>query len=88
MGILFGASGCLLVKAGITRLSQLQIDVDKDWDGYGITNLRELAAGMARGDVLVHNGSILVKVSPGSAGHEFTSGGPGNTPDWKTPPIP
>ncbi|MBA7666628.1 hypothetical protein ES703_74709 [subsurface metagenome] len=33
----------LLLKAGITKLSQLTIDADKDWDGKGITNLKELA---------------------------------------------
>ncbi len=32
MGILYGASGALLIKdTGVTRLSGLRIDVDKDW---------------------------------------------------------
>ena len=88
MGILFGASGCLLVRAGITKLSELKIDTDKDWLAYGITNLKELAVGMARGDVLVYNGSILAKVSPGSVGHEFASSGPGQVPVWEAPPAP
>jgi hypothetical protein len=87
MGILVdhplaGAAG------GITKLSQLMIDIDKDWQGYGITNLKELAAGMTKGDLLVQDGSVLIKVSPGNMGDEFTSGGPGNIPSWEPPPTP
>ena len=88
MGILYGNSSCLLVKGGITRLSELSIDVAKDWQGFGISNLKELAAGMGKGDVPVHDGSILAKASPGSIGHEFSDGGPGHTPSWQPPPAP
>ena len=86
MGILFGASGCLLTKPGITRLSELEIDADKDWQGYSIDNIAHLASGMARGSLLVHNGSILVAIPSGPIGHEFTSGGPGVQPSWESPP--
>ena len=86
MGILFGNSGCLLTKAGITKLSELIIDADKDWNGHTITNCGGLAAGMGKGDILAQDGSVLVKISPGSIGHEFTDGGPGNMPSWKEPP--
>jgi len=88
MGILYGSSSCILVKAGITKLSELEIDADKDWNGRGITSLKELAAGMGKGDALVHDGSVLVKVSPGDIGDEFTSGGPGHMPGWEPPPVP
>lgn len=88
MGILYGSSSCILVKAGITKLSELEIDADKDWNGKGITSLKELAAGMARGDILVHDGALLARVSPGSIGHEFTSAGGGHMPGWSPPPEP
>jgi hypothetical protein len=85
MGILAGNSSVLLVKGGITRLSELEIDCDKDWNGKAILNIAGAAAGMQKGGVLVHNGSVLVQVTPGSIGHEFTDGGPGHTPSWKEP---
>jgi len=72
---------------GIRFLSELVIDGDKDWLGFGITNLKELAAGMAKGDVLVQKGSVLVKVSPGDIGDGFTSGGTGQMPGWEPPPM-
>jgi hypothetical protein len=31
---------------------------------------------------------VLVKVSPGDIGDEFTSGGPGHMPGWEPPPVP
>lgn len=85
MGILVGNSSALLVKGGITRLSELEIDCDKDWNGKAILNISGAAAGMARGGVLIHNGSVLVEITPGSIGHEFTDGGPGHAPSWKEP---
>ena len=86
MGMLFGASSCLLVKAGITRLSELEVDADKDWQGYGITNIAHLASGMTRGSLLIHNGSVLAAVPAGTIGNEFTSNGPAHIPEWKAPP--
>ena len=88
MGILFGASGCLLTRTGFTKLSELEIDADKDWRGYGITNVGHLAAGMGRGSLLIHNGSVLVAVPAGTIGHELTSNGPGAMPSWQAPPGP
>jgi hypothetical protein len=85
MGILAGNSGCLLKKAGITRLSELEIDCDKDWNGKAILNISGAAAGTQKGGVLVHNGSVLVMVIPGSIGHEFTDGGPGHMHSWEEP---
>lgn len=86
MGILFGNSGALLTKAGITKLSELIIDTDKDWNGHVLTNCGGLASGMGKGDLLVHDGSVLVALSPGAIGHELTDGGPGHTPSWQPPP--
>jgi len=87
MGIL-GRGGCLLARSGITRLSELAIDADKDWGDYSIHNVSHLAAGMDRGSLLVHNGSILQTVDAGPIGHEFTSNGPGAMPSWQPPPSP
>ena len=87
MGILFGSSSCLLVKAGITRLSELEIDADKDWEGHGVFNLKELTPGMGKGDVLQRGDSgVLEKFSPGTIGFELTSNGPGQELEWKAPP--
>jgi len=72
---------------GIKSLSELIIDGDKDWLGFGITNLKELAAGMAKGDLLVQDGSLLAKASPGDIGDGFTSLGPGHMPGWQPPPM-
>ena len=88
MGLLYGNSGALLSKAGITKLSELVIDTDKDWNGKTITNCGGAAVGMGKGDLLVHNGTVLVAVSPGAIGHEFTSRGPGFVPGWEPPPGP
>lgn len=88
MGILIGTSGCLLVKPRmISRISELEIDVDKDWSGYGILNLREAAAGMQKGDILVHDGNRLIKISPGNCGDELTTKGSGQLPCWQAPPV-
>jgi len=74
------------IPAGITKLSELIIDDDKDWQGFGITNLKELVAGMGTGGLLVHNGSVLVNTLPGTIGHEFTSTGEASKPTWQPPP--
>jgi len=88
MGILLGASSCLLMRGGISRLSELEIDADKDWQGYSMHNVDYLAAGMNRGSLLVHNGLILQAVASSPIGHEFTSNGPGLMPSWQPPPSP
>ena len=88
MGLL-GNGGCLLIKLGVTRLSQLEIDADKDWGGYGVSNVKELASGMQRGDILQRGDSgVLEKLSPGPIGFEITSNGPGHEVDWQAPPTP
>lgn len=74
--------------AGITNLSQLNIDADKDWAGKGITNLKEVAALMARGDLVVRGTTVLVRVPPGLSGTILTSAGPGNLPAWMPVPGP
>ena len=88
MGLL-GNGGCLLIKLGVTRLSQLAIDADKDWGYHGISNLKGLANGMQRGDILQRGVSgVLEKLSPGPIGFEITSNGPGHEVEWQAPPTP
>lgn len=68
------------------RLSQVEIDTDKDWQAFGITNLKELAASMQKGDVLFMDGTKLARSSPGSIGTIFTTHDFGNDPTWSYPP--
>ncbi len=86
MGVFLGPSGCFLMKGGITKLSELEIDADKDWQGYGITNLAHLASGITKGSLLVHNGVVLEAVPAATIGHEFTSNGLLAMPSWEPPP--
>jgi len=72
----------LLTKAGITKLSELQVDTDKNWQGRGITNLKELAPGMTIGDLVQHDGARLARLSPGGPSMVLTSQGPGKVVVW------
>lgn len=77
----------LVIPRTVALLSEMEIDADKDWQGFGITNLKELAAGMQTGDTIAYNGAGLVKLSPSSIGDELTSGGAGHATTWKAPPA-
>jgi hypothetical protein len=77
----------LIVPKGVGTLSALEIDIDKDWQTFGIVNLKELVSGMHRGDILAHDGTRIVKLSPGNIGDEFTSNGSGQPVSWKAPPV-
>ena len=70
---------------GVDKLSQLTIDADKDWQGKGITNLKQLAAAMAKGDIVVRGNSVLQRLQPGSIGNVLTSGGPLHLPSYMPP---
>ncbi len=72
----------LLTKGGITRLSELIIDADKNWQAFGISNLEELALGMARGDLPMRGDAVLVRFQPGTVGYVCTSAGPGHLLAW------
>jgi len=48
---------------GITKLSQLEIDADKDWLGKGVWNLKAIASAMTKGDIPYRGSSILQKLS-------------------------
>jgi len=67
---------------GITKLSELLLDADKNWADFGITDIKEIVAGMTKGDLLFFDGAIISKVSPGPIGTMFTTQGPGAAPIW------
>jgi len=72
----------LLLKGGITRLSELAIDADKDWAGHGIVNLGGIAAGMSRGHIPQHNGTVIETLPPGADSYVLTSEGPAQLATW------
>ena len=53
----------LLIKAGISKLSELEIDANKDWQAKEITNLKAIAAAMARGDIVFRGDDILERLA-------------------------
>jgi len=73
---------------GITRLSELIIDADKNWQAMGISNLKELALAMAKGDLTVRGDTVLDKLQPGTIGYLLTSAGPLHKPSWQPPSGP
>ena len=80
----------LLIKAGISKLSELEIDADKDWQGKGITNVKEMASAMGHGDLVVKTTStpILIKLPPfyGVGAHFLHTKSIGQglfEPEWK-----
>lgn len=75
-----------LLAKGITRLSELHIDSDKDWRAMGITNLREVTSGMIEGDLVVRDANRLTRIPASHLGHVLTSAGLGHIPAWAPPP--
>lgn len=83
MGIFWGTSGCLLIRPkAVHKLSELIIDTDKLWSEKGISNVKEIAEGMAKGDLVFSDGVKLVKITPGSIGTMLTSHDLGNDLTW------
>ena len=75
MGVLCGA-------IGISKLSELEIDADKDWQTKGITNIKQVAALMSHGDVIARDTNILVRIPAGPDSYVLTSKGVGKLPAW------
>jgi len=67
------------------RLSEITIDVDKDWQVKGITNIKQVAANMVRGNLAQHNGTILQRIACGPEGYVLTSQGAGKLLVWGPP---
>jgi len=74
----------LLIK-GATKLSQIEIDADKDWQAKGIANLKAVAEAMAHGDVVFRGADVLEKLTADAGkGYNFLrSRGPGLSPVWQ-----
>jgi hypothetical protein len=70
----------VIMRRGL--LSEITIDVDKDWQAFGITNIKEVAANMVIGNLAQHNGSILERIANGPPGYVITSQGPGKKVVW------
>ena len=83
MGILFGTSGCLLIRPkAVHKLSELTIDANKLWGAKGITRVKEIAEGMTKGDLAYFDGMRLAKITPGPIGTMLTAHDFGNDPTW------
>lgn len=78
----------IMQRQGIKALSQLEIDVDKDWQVYGVSRLKEVTPGMVIGDIVVRGSSLLTRLPPGPADYVLTSAGPGVMPVWRAPAAP
>jgi len=74
-----------LLTKGIGKLSQLEIDTDKDWQAKGIANLKAVAQAMAHGDIVFRGASILERLTADAGkGYNFLrSRGPGLSPVWQ-----
>lgn len=74
-----------LLTKGVSKLSQIEIDADKDWRGKGITNLQQIAAAMSQGDVAFRGAGVVEKLTAdGGKGYNFLrSRGPNLSPVWQ-----
>jgi hypothetical protein len=77
-----------LLGKGIRKLSELEIDADKNWQAKGISNLKELAPGMARGDLVIRGHSVLTRLPAGPVDYILASTGTGDIPQWIPVPGP
>lgn len=74
-------------KAGVTKLSQLEIDEDKDWQTKAITNIKDLGEALSIGNILVKSKTgegieKILKLTPGNKHQLLCSNGPGKVPHW------
>jgi len=88
MGTAYQGGGLLYIKRCVFKLSELEIDADKNWEGFGITELKELDSAMARGEVVINNGTRIQKIIPGSVGTMLMAHDIGNNPTWEYGPLP
>ena len=81
MAILAHMSSAIYIKPAL-KLSELSIDTHKDWNGMGITNLKQVAEGMAKGDTAFFDGTRLTRIASGPIGSMLTTHEFGNDPTW------
>ena len=68
------------------RISQMEVDVDKDWLGMGIERVKELAASMDEGDILASTAALITKVSPGEPATVLKTNARSGLPEF-APPV-
>ena len=70
---------------GITKLSQLEVDADKDWRAREISNLKAVAEAMSHGDIAFRGMDVIEKLTADAGkGYSFLrSRGPGLSPIWQ-----
>ena len=69
---------------GSNKWSQIQIDTDKDMLGFGLSDIKQVAAAMIGGDMIAKGpGGILVRIPAGVANTVLTSNGPGVIPSFQ-----
>ncbi|APV45047.1 hypothetical protein Dform_01728 [Dehalogenimonas formicexedens] len=52
----------LRLKSGATKLSEIEIDVDKDWDGMNIRNLGGIGSFMQPGDIIYRGENVFERL--------------------------
>ena len=68
---------------GSAKWSAITIDTDKDMGGYGLSDLKQVAAAMVGGDLIAKGlGGILVRIPAGVANTVLTSQGALMLPTW------
>jgi hypothetical protein len=75
----------LLLMRGVAKLSQLEIDANKDWQSREITNLKTIAGAMGHGDIAFRGAGVLENLAADAGkGYNFLrSRGPGLSPVWQ-----
>ncbi|MBA7627649.1 hypothetical protein ES703_35116 [subsurface metagenome] len=73
------------VLCGWNKISRVRVDVDKDWKGKGISNIKEIAEAMATGHTTQFDGARLIKLVPGIDQNVLTSQGAGKLVIWSSP---
>ncbi len=69
-----------LLFKGVSKLSELEIDTDKNMNNFGLTNLKEVVVGMGVGDIIFHDGAGIQKLSPGPNSSSLITRGSGHNP--------
>lgn len=64
------------------KLSQIEIDRDKNWAGKGITNIKEVSDAMLFGDIAMKGITNVRSLEPGFQGYVLVSQGLGRMPQW------
>ena len=67
---------------GVSKISQLDVDTDKDWAAFGLTSVKEVVAGMDIGDSIYFDGNRIQKLIPGVIGSELITMGLNHNPRW------